>query len=397
MQFHRRGMLKLAATAAALPAVSRLAQADTYPSHPVHVVVPQAAASSTDIHARLIGQWLSEHLGQPFVVDVKPGAGGNVGTEFVVHAANDGYTLLTVNSQNAISPALYPDLTFNFLKDITPISQISLAPMIMEVNPSLPVQTVPEFIAYAKANPGKINMASAGVGGPQHLAGELFKAMTGLNLVHVPYRGSTPAVTDMLAGNVQLMFDVTPTALPQVKAGKLRALAVTTKERIPALPDLPSLSDFLPGYEAEGWLGMGAPTGTPKDIIDTLNKQMNAGACRCDHQTAPVRHRRHCTRGFARRLRQILRFRNRQVGKSDTGRRHQTGLECRRRRRSGGSKCVNFARQRPSARLLCDVACCNSRLSRPPASLSRRTRLRRQSRLRRSRQTSCLPTRRSIG
>ena len=276
MQFHRREMLKLAAATAALPAVSRLAQADTYPSHPVHVVVPQAAASSTDIHARLISQWLQEHLGQPFVVDVKPGAGGNVGTEFVVHAANDGYTLLTVNSQNAISPTLYPELTFNFLKDIVPISQISLAPMIMEVNPSLPVQTVPEFIAYAKANPGKINMASAGVGGPQHLAGELFKAMTGLNLVHVPYRGSTPAITDMLAGNVQLMFDVTPTALPQVKAGKLRALAVTTKERIPALPDLPSLSDFLPGYEAEGWLGMGAPTGTPKDIIDTLNKQVNA-------------------------------------------------------------------------------------------------------------------------
>jgi tripartite-type tricarboxylate transporter receptor subunit TctC len=276
MQFHRREMLKLAATAVALPAVSRLAQADTYPSHPVHVVVPQAAASSTDIHARLVSQWLQDHLGQPFVVDVKPGAGGNVGTEFVVHAANDGYTLLTVNSQNAISPALYPDLTFNFLKDITPISQVSLAPMIMEVNPSLPVQTVPEFIAYAKANPGKINMASAGVGGPQHLAGELFKAMTGLNLIHVPYRGSTPAITDMLAGNVQLMFDVTPTALPQVKAGSLRALAVTTKERIPALPDLPSLSDFLPGYEAEGWLGMGAPTGTPKDIIDTLNKQVNA-------------------------------------------------------------------------------------------------------------------------
>jgi tripartite-type tricarboxylate transporter receptor subunit TctC len=276
MKFHRRGMLKFVATAAALPAVSRLARADTYPSHPVHVVVPQAAASSTDIHARLISQWLQDHLGQPFVVDVKPGAGGNVGTEYVVHAANDGYMLLTVNSQNAISPSLYPDLTFNFLKDITPISQISLAPMIMEVTPSLPVTTVPEFIAYAKANPGKINMASAGVGGPQHLAGELFKAMTGLNLIHVPYRGSTPAVTDMLAGNVQLMFDVTPTALPQVKAGKLRALAVTTKERIPALPDLPSLSDFLPGYEAEGWLGMGAPTGTPKDIIDTLNKQINA-------------------------------------------------------------------------------------------------------------------------
>ena len=273
--FSRRRFLQLAASAVALPAVSRLARADTYPSHPVHLIVPQAAASSTDIHARLIGQWLQEHFAQPFVVDVKPGAGGNIGTEFVVHAPADGYTLLTVNSQNAISPSLYPDLTFNFVRDIAPIGQISLAPMIMEVNPSVPANTVPEFIAYAKANPGKISMASAGVGGPQHLAGELFKAMTGLNLVHVPYRGSTPAVTDMLAGQVQLMFDVTPTALPQVKAGKLRPLAVTTKERLAALPDIPSLSDFLPGYEAEGWLGMGAPTGTAKDIIGTLNKQIN--------------------------------------------------------------------------------------------------------------------------
>ena len=274
--FARRRFLQLAASAVALPAVSRLARADTYPSHPVHLIVPQAAASSTDIHARLIGQWLQEHFAQPFVVDVKPGAGGNIGTEFVVHAPADGYTLLTVNSQNAISPSLYPDLTFNFVRDIAPIGQISLAPMIMEVNPSVPANTVPEFIAYAKANPGKISMASAGVGGPQHLAGELFKAMTGLNLVHVPYRGSTPAVTDMLAGQVQLMFDVTPTALPQVKAGKLRPLAVTTKERLAALPDIPSLSDFLPGYEAEGWLGMGAPTGTPADVIATLNKQVNA-------------------------------------------------------------------------------------------------------------------------
>ncbi len=223
MNIARRHFLNLAAGAVAMPAVSRLAHADTYPSRAVHVIVPQAAASSTDIHARLIGQFLQDHLGQAFVVDVKPGAGGNVGTEFVVHATPDGYTLLTVNSQNAISPSLYPDLTFNFLRDIVPIGQISLAPMIMEVNPSVPANTVPEFIAYAKANPGKISMASAGVGGPQHLAGELFKSMTGLNLVHVPYRGSTPAVTDMLAGQVQLMFDVTPTALPQVKAGKLRA------------------------------------------------------------------------------------------------------------------------------------------------------------------------------
>jgi tripartite-type tricarboxylate transporter receptor subunit TctC len=276
MTVARRRFLQFAASAVALPAVARLARADTYPSHPVHLIVPQAAASSTDIHARLIGQWLQDHLGQAFVVDVKPGAGGNIGTEFVVRAPADGYTLLTVNSQNAISPALYPDLTFNFIRDIAPIGQISLAPMIMEVNPSVPANTVPEFIAYAKANPGKISMASAGVGGPQHLAGELFKSMTGLNLVHVPYRGSTPAVTDMLAGQVQLMFDVTPTALPQVKAGKLRPLAVTTKERLAALPDIPPLSDFLPGYEAEGWLGMGAPAGTPTDVIATLNKQINA-------------------------------------------------------------------------------------------------------------------------
>jgi tripartite-type tricarboxylate transporter receptor subunit TctC len=276
MKLPRRQFLHLSTCAVALPAVSPLARADTYPSRPVHVVVPQAAGSSTDIHARLIGQWLQGHLGQPFVVDVKPGAGGNVGTEAVVRSAPDGYTLLTVNSQNAISPSLYPDLSFDFIRDIAPIGQISLAPLIMLVNPSVPANTVAEFIAYAKANPDKISMASAGVGGPQHLAGELFKSMTGLNLVHVPYRGSTPAVTDMLAGRVQLMFDVTPTALPQIKAGKLRALAVTTKERIDALPDVPSLAKFLPGYEAEAWVGMGAPTGTPVEIVATLNKQINA-------------------------------------------------------------------------------------------------------------------------
>jgi tripartite-type tricarboxylate transporter receptor subunit TctC len=277
MKLARRQFLNLAAGAVALPAVSRGAMADAYPTRQVHFIVPQAPASSTDIHARLIGQWLSDHLGQAFVVDDRPGAGGNLGTEMVVRAAPDGYTLLTVNSQNAISPALYPNLSFNFIRDIVPIGQISLAPLIMEVNPSVPATTVPEFIAYAKANPGKINMASAGVGGPQHLAGELFKAMTGLNLVHIPYKGSTPAITDLLAGQVQVMFDVTPTALPQVKAGKLRPLAVTTKARIAALPDIPSLSDFLPGYEAEGWLGMGAPAGTPAAIIDILNKQINAG------------------------------------------------------------------------------------------------------------------------
>jgi tripartite-type tricarboxylate transporter receptor subunit TctC len=276
MKLARRHFLNLAAGTAALPVLSRIAKADTYPSRPVHLIVPQAPASSTDIHARLIGQWLSDHLGQPFIVDDRPGAGGNVGTELVVRATPDGYTLLTVNSQNAISPALYPDLTFDFIRDIVPIGQVSFAPLVMEVNPSVPANTVPEFIAYAKANPGKINMASAGVGGPQHLAGELFKSMTGLNLIHVPYRGTTPAITDMLAGNVQLMFDVLPTSLPHIKAGKLRALAVTSKQRLDALPDLPPVADYLPGYEAAGWLGLGAPRGTPSEIIDTLNKQVNA-------------------------------------------------------------------------------------------------------------------------
>jgi tripartite-type tricarboxylate transporter receptor subunit TctC len=276
MHLARRHFLNLAAGAAALPAVSRIAMADTYPARPVHFIVPQAAASASDIIARLMGDWLSSHLGQQFVVDDRPGVGGNIATEFVVRAAPDGYTLLLVNSQNAISPALYPNLSFNFIRDIAPIAQVESVPLVMEVHPSVPANTAPEFIAYAKANPGKINMASAGVGGPQHLAGELFKAMTGLNIVHVPYRGSTPAITDMLAGQVQLMFDVTPTALPQIRAGKLRPLAVTTKARIDALPDIPPMAEFLPGYEAEGWIGVGAPTGTPAAIIDTLSRELAA-------------------------------------------------------------------------------------------------------------------------
>jgi tripartite-type tricarboxylate transporter receptor subunit TctC len=276
MDLARRHFLNLAAGAAALPAVSRVAMADTYPSRAVHFIVPQAAASASDIIARLIGDWLSNHLGQQFVVDDRPGVGGNIATEFVVRAAPDGYTLLLVNSQNAISPALYPNLSFNFIRDIVPIAQVESVPLVMEVHPSVPANTVPELIAYAKANPGKINMASAGVGGPQHLAGELFKAMTGLNIVHVPYRGSTPAITDMLAGQVQLMFDVTPTALPQIRAGKLRPLAVTTKARIDALPDIPPLAEFLPGYESEGWIGVGAPKGTPAAIIDTLSRELAA-------------------------------------------------------------------------------------------------------------------------
>ena len=273
----RREFLRAAAAAMALPAGARMARADTYPSRAVRLIVPQAASSSSDIHARLLADWLGKQLGQSFVVDDRPGSGGNIGTEAVVRAAPDGYTLLAVNSQNAISPALYPEITFNAVKDIAPIGQISLAPLIMEVHPSVPATTVPEFIAYAKANPGKINMASAGVGGPQHLAGQLFKSMTGLDLVHVPYKGSTPAVTDMLAGNVQLMFDVTPTALPQIRAGKLRGLGVTSKVRLAAIPELPPVADVLPGYEAQGWIGLGAPKGTPEAVIATVNQELNAG------------------------------------------------------------------------------------------------------------------------
>ncbi len=276
MKLQRRKMLQLAAGAAALPALARLAMAQAYPTRPVHVIVGQAAASSSDITARLLAQYLSEHLGQQFVVEVRPGATGNIATEAVVHAAPDGYTLLLVNSQNTINAALFPDLPFDFVRDIAPIAGIFRVPLVMEVLPSFPAKTVPEFIAYAKAHPGKINMASAGVGGPQHVAGELFKFMAGVDLVHVPYHGSTPAITDLLAGQVQVMFDVTPSSLPHIRAGKLRPLAVTMTERLDILPDVPPMSDYLPGYEAFGWIGFGAPKGTPAAIIETLNKEFNA-------------------------------------------------------------------------------------------------------------------------
>jgi tripartite-type tricarboxylate transporter receptor subunit TctC len=276
MTLSRRSLLSLAAGAAALPVSARLARAEAYPTRPVHMLVGQAAGSSTDITARLIGQSLSEHFGQQFIVDVKPGATGNIATEFVVRAAPDGYTLLVMNSQNTINAALYTKLNFDFVRDIAPIALVDRVPLIMEVNPSFPAKTVPEFIAYAKAHPGKINMASAGIGGPQHVAGELFKYMAGVNLVHVPYRGSTPALVDLMAGQVQVMFDVTPSSLPLIRTGKLRALAVTTPERMDVLPNVPTVAQFLPGYEAFGWIGFGAPKGTPAAIIDTLNKQVNA-------------------------------------------------------------------------------------------------------------------------
>jgi tripartite-type tricarboxylate transporter receptor subunit TctC len=271
----RRNFLKLGAAVAAMPLAAGRARALDYPTRPVQVIVGQAAASSSDITARLISQYLSQHLGQQFVVEVRPGATGNIATDFVVRAAADGYTLLLVNSQNTINAALFPSLPFDFVRDIAPIAGVFRVPLIMEVLPNFPAQTVPEFIAYAKANPGKINMASAGVGGPQHVAGELFKFMAGLDLVHVPYHGSTPAITDMLGGQVQVMFDVTPTALPQVRGGKLRPLAVTTPERLDMLPGVPAMAEFLPGYEAFGWIGFGAPKKTPPAVIEVLNKSVN--------------------------------------------------------------------------------------------------------------------------
>lgn len=273
----RRRFLKLAGAAALLPAAPHVAKAQGgYPNHPVRFIVGQAAGSSSDITARLVGQFLSEKLGQQFVVETRPGAAGNIATEFVTHAPADGYTLLLVNAQNTINAALYDKLNFDFLRDIVPVGGIDLVPLVMEVNPSVPATTVPEFIAYAKANPGKLNMASAGIGGPQHVAGELFKFMAGVEMTHVPYRGSTPAITDMISGQVQVMFDVTPTALPQIRGGKLRALGATTAKRLDALPDLPTIGETVKGYEAAAWIGIGAPKGTSPEIIATLNRQINA-------------------------------------------------------------------------------------------------------------------------
>jgi tripartite-type tricarboxylate transporter receptor subunit TctC len=272
----RRSFLKLGVASTVLPLGARRAFALDYPTRPVHVLVGQAAGSSSDITARLATQPAAELLKQQFIIEVRPGATGNVATEAVVHAAPDGYTLLLVNSQNTINAALFPNLPFDFVHDIVPIAGIDRVPLVMEVNPSFPAKTVPEFIAYAKVNPGKINMASAGVGGPQHVAGELFKYMAGVDLVHVPYHGSTPALVDLMAGRVQVMFDVTPSSLPHIKAGKLRPLGVTTPQRLDVLPGVPAIAEFLPGYEAFGWIGFGAPKGTPSEIVDTLNKAFNA-------------------------------------------------------------------------------------------------------------------------
>ena len=277
MKLPRRQFLHLAASAAALPIVSRIARAQTYPSRPVRLIVGYAPGGGTDIAARLMGQWLSERLGQPFIIENRPGAGGNIATEAVVRAPADGDTLLLVSLANATNATLYDELNYNFIRDIAPVAGIIRVPNLMVVNPVVPVKTVPEFIAYAKAHPGKINMASAGNGSPPHVAGELFKMMAGVNMQHVPYRSGGAALTDLLGGQVQVTFESTSSSIEYVRTGKLRALAVTTSTRSEALPDIPTVSEFVPGYEASSWYGIGAPKTTPAEIVNKLNKEINAG------------------------------------------------------------------------------------------------------------------------
>jgi tripartite-type tricarboxylate transporter receptor subunit TctC len=277
MKLPRRQFLHLAVGAAALPALSRIARAQAYPTRPVRIVVPFTAGSLSDILARPIGQWLSERLGQPFIIENRPGAGGNIGTEAVVKAAPDGYTLLVIASSNAINATLYEKLSFNFIHDIAPVATIIRQPMVMLVNPSIPTKTVREFVAYAKTNPRKISMASAGNGTAPHVAGELFNMMAGVDMVHVPYRGGAPALTDLIGGQVQVMFATPIVSIEHIRAGKLRPLAVTSATRFGVLPDIPSVGEFLPGYEASVWVGLGAPKNTPTEIVDQLNKEINAG------------------------------------------------------------------------------------------------------------------------
>jgi tripartite-type tricarboxylate transporter receptor subunit TctC len=277
MKLPRRKFLHLAAGAVALPIVSRRARAQAYPMRPVRVIVPFAPAGGADIVARLMGQWLSEQFDQPFVVENRPGAGGNIGTEAAVKAPADGHTLLLVAAPNAINATLYANLNFNFIRDIAPVACITRESNIMVLHPSVPARTVPEFIAYAKANPGKINMASAGNGSAPHVSGELFKMMTGVDMSHVPYRGAGPALTDLLGGQVQAMFPSMSSSLEYVRTGILRALAVTTTTRSEALPDIPTVGEFVPGYEASAFYGLGAPKSTSAEIIDRLNKKTNAG------------------------------------------------------------------------------------------------------------------------
>jgi tripartite-type tricarboxylate transporter receptor subunit TctC len=272
----RRATLRLATAAVALPALLRLASAQAYPSRPVRIIVPVPPGGALDILARLTGQWLADHLGHPFVIENRPGGGTNIGVEAVVRAPADGYTLLLVAVANATNATLYDNLNFNFIRDIMPVAGLLRAPNIVEVHPSVPAQTLPEFIAYTKANPGKVNMGSGGSGGPVHMTGELFNMMAGLKMQHVPYRGEALALTDLIGGQLQVVFGSVPASIQYVRGGKLRALAVTTVTRSEVLPDLPTVADFVPGYESSTWYGIGAPRSTPAEIIERLNVEINA-------------------------------------------------------------------------------------------------------------------------
>ena len=276
MKLPRRHFLHFASSRCDTPGRPRIARAQAYPTRPVRLIIGYPPGGSADITARLIGQWLSERLGQPFIIESRPGASTNIATEAVVHAPSDGYTLLLVAPANAINATLYEKLNFDFIRDIAPVAGLIRFPNVMQVNPSVPAKTVPEFIAYAKANPGKLNMASAGNGSTTHVSGELFKMMTGVNMVHVPYRGAAPALTDLISGQVQVIFENPLSSIEFIRAGKLRPLAVTTATRSEVLPDLPTVADFVPGYEASAWYGIGAPKETPAEIIDKLNKEINA-------------------------------------------------------------------------------------------------------------------------
>jgi tripartite-type tricarboxylate transporter receptor subunit TctC len=277
MKLPRRNFLHLAAGAAALPTFSRMARAQVYPTRPVRLIVPVAPAGASDITARLMGQWLSERLGQQFIIDNRPGGGNNIGTEAVVRAPADGYTLLMAATPNAVNATLYDKLSFNFLRDIAPVASIVRAPYVMAVNPTVAAKTIPELIAYAKANPGKLSMGSTGTGSGAHMAGELFKMMAAVDMVHVPYRGGGPGLTDLLGGQVQVMFVSTVSSIEYIKTGRLRALAVTAATRSDVLPDIPTVAEFVPGYEASNWYGVGAPKATPAEIVEKLNKEINAG------------------------------------------------------------------------------------------------------------------------
>jgi tripartite-type tricarboxylate transporter receptor subunit TctC len=277
MKLPRRTFLHLGVGAAALPVVTRIAFAQAYPTGPVRVIAPFAPGGAVDIIARLIGQWLSERLGQPFVIENRPGAAGNIGAEAVVRAPADGYTLLLVGGWNAINATLYDKLSFNFIRDIAPVASVVRSPYVMVVNPSVPTTTIPEFIAYAKANPRKLNMSSPGTGTGPHIAGELFKTMAGVDLLHVPYRGAGPSLTDLIGGQVQVTFETIAASIGYIRAGTLRALAVTAATRSDALPDIPTVAEFVPGYEVSSWFGVGAPKATPAGIVEKLNKEINAG------------------------------------------------------------------------------------------------------------------------